>query len=159
MFKHLLIVSFLYSISLFAFSQDTLQTPKQKKQNLHAEFAGTSFLYSVNYERIFLQSNYFRAGATVGFGAYFYPVFNYNSVSVPVGVFSLLGKKLSFYQSFTYNSLVIELSEYTFKSGMNMGIDYTHKNSFFIRAYPSVYYDYDFKDILIFYGVRVGAWF
>lgn len=145
--------------SFCVFSQDTLQTPKNKKQNIHIEFAGTSFLYSVNYERMFWQKNNYNVGASVGLAVFAKPVFSYNSASVPLGVYGLWGRKLSFYHALSYNSLFYDTDKYSFKAGISAGINYTIKNTFFIRAYPSTYYDYDFKGVLIFYGVRAGVWF
>lgn len=145
--------------SLGVFPQDTLQLPKNKKQNINLEFAGTSFLYSVNYERAFWQKNNYKAGASVGLAVFAEPVFNYNSVSVPLGVFGLWGRKLSFYHAFSYNFLYYDKDKYSFKTGVNAGINYTIKNTFFIRAYPMLFYDYDFKGVLIFYGAKAGLWF
>ncbi len=141
-------------------AQDTLVAQAPYKANMHFSFAGSSYIYAISYERIIFRYATYTVSATVGIAPFFKPLFPYNSLSLPMGISGLLGKKnIRFYHSICFNPLVFEGPGYTYKNTVSAGVHYAFQKRFFIRAYPCFIYDDYFKTNKVFYGLQAGVWF
>jgi hypothetical protein len=119
MFKHLFIISFL-GLGSFGLAQDTLYVVSPARNTIYAELFGQSLYYSLNYDRIHLESNRGKTSYTIG--ACFVPVTDFYTTAVAGSYNYLLGRRNH------YLELGIGLSGMQLVSG-NVTSSYTTTNA------------------------------
>ena len=88
--KHLVLFFWIISIGS-AYCQDVENSRFTTKNSLQIDFGGQGLFYSLNYERVFINSPKFKTAAQIGV-AYYPPATGVRDLWIPIGLNEIIGK-------------------------------------------------------------------